>query len=185
VRVELPPVKSSSSGNRPPSFSPRIEEQAVEEERTPLFPNASVTVANGYLLVASHYQYLLKFLDSPQQPEPLSEALDYTIVDTLIRQLCGEEGCLRVFYRADRMYRPTYELLRQGKMPESETLFGRLLNTLLVSEEEGQLRKQQIDGSKLPEFEIVRRHLGPVGLFGRTEEDGWFIKGFMLRAGVP
>ncbi len=183
VRIEIP--SSRAPGKSRPPFGPRVEEEAAESERTPLFPNASMTVSDGYLLVASHYEYLLEFLDPPEQPEPLSEAIDYAIVDTLLQELCGKEGCLRVFYRADRMYRPTYELIRQGKMPESETLLGRLLNTMLPGGEEGHLRKQQIDGSKLPDFEVVRRHLGPVGLFGRTEEQGWFLKGFMLRQGTP
>lgn len=185
VRIEFSPSRTRGSRSQPP-FGPRSqEEESGDEERTPLLPNASMTVSGGYLLIGSHYEYLLETLDAAEQSEPLTDALDYSIVDTLLRQLCGQEGCLHVFYRADRMYRPTYELIRQGKMPESETLLGRLLNTLLPGDKQDQLRQQRIDGSKLPDFELVRRHLGPVGLFGRAEQNGWFLKGFMLRQGTP
>jgi hypothetical protein len=42
------------------------------------------------------------------------------------------------------------------------------------------VRKQEIEGSKMPDYEIVRRYLGPSGAFGTTEQDGWFLKGMML-----
>ena len=53
----------------------------------------------------------------------------------------------------DEAVRPVYELLRQGKMPESETLLGRLLNRLMTppdDEDEGILREQKIDARQLP-----------------------------------
>ena len=77
---------------------------------------------------------------------------------------------MRSFSRTDEEYRPTYELIRQGKMPESESLLGKLLNRLLGPEDEDVLREQQIDGSQLPDFEAVRRYLGPAGLFLRIEK---------------
>jgi hypothetical protein len=42
------------------------------------------------------------------------------------------------------------------------------------------LREQSIDGSKLPDFQAVRRYLGPAGLFSRSEDDGWFMTGVLL-----
>ena len=65
-------------------------------------------------------------------------------------------------------------------MPESETMLGRMLNTVFGAGKKGVLRKQEVDGSKLPEFDAVRSHLGTAGGFGVSEENGWFLKGFML-----
>ena len=65
-------------------------------------------------------------------------------------------------------------------MPESESMLGKLLNQVLGPDDEGVLRSQQIDGSQLPEFQTVRRYLGPAGAFVRTEEDGWFATGCLL-----
>jgi hypothetical protein len=69
-------------------------------------------------------------------------------------------------------------------MPESESLFGKLLNALLGEDEEV-LREQQIDGSKLPNFEMVRRYLGPAGITIRSEDHGWFVVGFALDKETP
>lgn len=169
VRLEMPTL---------PGRSPAAEE--TEPESAPLLPNAAITVAKGYLLIASHYEFLIRLLRPVEVRNTLVRSVDWLIVDDTIRSLGGEEECLRIFYRADKRYRPTYELIRQGKMPESESLLGRFINTLLSEEDDNGLRKPRIDGSKLPDFEVIRRHLGAVGIFGRAEETGWFIKGFML-----
>ena len=112
--------------------------------------------------------------------ETLGGAVDFKLVEATCKESGAGENCFHVFSRADEEYRPTYELIRQGKMPESETLLGRTLNTIFGLGEEGVLRKQEVDGGKLPEFDVVRRHLGFAGAFGVTEENGWFFKGFML-----
>ena len=68
------------------------------------------------------------------------------------------------FGRTDEELRPTFELMRQGKMPEAKTMLGKFLNNMLTTEderEEGTIRKQRIDGSRLPNFEAVRRYFGP------------------------
>lgn len=41
------------------------------------------------------------------------------------------------FSRTDEEYRPVYELFRAGRMPESETMFGKLLNMLLGDNRSG------------------------------------------------
>jgi len=151
----------------------------AEKESAPIFPNASLTVHDGYLLIASHYDYLVALLDRDQARESLERNPDYLTVMERIEKLGGEEACLKSFSLTEEEYRPTYELIRQGKMPESQTLMGRLLNSFLAPEP-GKPREQRIDGSKLPDYEVIRRHLGPAGLFGKAEKDGWFLKGFTL-----
>ena len=50
-------------------------------------------------------------------------------------------------------------------------MLGKFLNTLLLTEEEredGTVRKQQIDGSSLPDFEEVNHYLGPAGRVVRS-----------------
>ncbi len=58
-------------------------------------------------------------------------------------------------------------------------MLGRTLNTLFGAGKKGVLRQQEIDGSKLPEFEVVRRYLGTAGSFGVSEDSGWFLKGML------
>jgi hypothetical protein len=45
----------------------------------------------------------------------------------------------------------------------------------------GVMRKQEIDGKSMPDYEFVRRFLGPAGMQVVTEDpDGWFLKGVLL-----
>ncbi|MGL4594597.1 MAG: hypothetical protein ACRCUY_07710, partial [Thermoguttaceae bacterium] len=60
-------------------------------------------------------------------------------------------------------------------------ILGKVLNSLFVPDGEDQTpRHQQIDGKNLPPFEDVRGYFGPAGLFGVSEEHGYFFKGFLL-----
>ena len=43
------------------------------------------------------------------------------------------------------------------------------------------MRTQKLDGSKLPDYDVVRRYLGPAGVTTTTESDGWVITGFVLK----
>jgi hypothetical protein len=54
-----------------------------------------------------------------------------------------------------------------------------------VERTEGILRKQRVDGSKLPNFEAVRRYFGPAGRVMRSEKDGWFMSGAVLNKEAP
>ena len=50
---------------------------------------------------------------------------------------------------------------------------------------QGVPRKQKIDGSTLPSFEMVRRYFGPTGRVLRSDEDGWFLTGAVLNKEAP
>ena len=154
----------------------------LEEKDKPFIPNSAVTVANGHLLIATHVDYIVDVLTLPAPADSLIAAVDFQAVTDALESLGSSSDSLRLFARTDEAYRATYELLRQGKMPESESLLGKLLNAMFTSEdaEEDELREQQLDGSKLPEFQIVRRYLGPAGFFVRTADEGWTMSGCVL-----
>ena len=158
------------------------EDEEEENEAPPLLPHAAITVWEGHLVVASHIDFLLKVIAPKTKPEPLAGDAYYRLVDEEIQKLEPKERCLRVFSRTDEEYRPTYELVRQNKMPESETMLARMLNALFGEGKKG-LRHQQIDGSQLPEYEAIRHYLGPAGFQVTSEGDGWYLKGFTLRNG--
>ncbi|MBX3434304.1 MAG: hypothetical protein KF847_13355 [Pirellulales bacterium] len=146
-------------------------------------PASAVCVTDGHLLIASHMNFLQEILSVRNQQEALVGSGDFHQVDAALNQLIDDPVCARCFVRTDEAYRPTYELLRQGKMPESETLLGRFLNRLLTppeDEEEGRLRQQKIDGRELPSFEMVRRYFSPAGTLVRADDDGWFVVGATL-----
>lgn len=156
------------------------DDEEDEEERKPLLPHAAVTVWQDRLLIASHIDFLLKVIAPADAPSPLRDEFDYRTVSEEIGKLDPREKCFRFFSRTDEEYRPTYELVRQNKMPESESMFARLLNALFGEGKKGATRAQRIDGSQLPEYEAVRQYLDPAALQITSEPEGWFLKGFTL-----
>ncbi len=157
------------------------EEQEEEKEEKALMPNSAVTVAHGHLFVATHIDILAKVLAPVEERELLSNSADYRRVQVELTKLAGgAEQFAQVFTRTDDAYRGTYELVRAGKMPEAESMLGKMLNNLLGESKEGVLRPQRIDGSKLPDFDVARRYLGPAGVTATAEADGWFAVGFTL-----
>jgi hypothetical protein len=158
----------------------KTEDDEDEEDVQPhLLPHRAVTVANGQLMIASHIGFLQKVLAPEKKPELLVDDVNYKLVGDEIAKL-DPQRCLRFFSRTDEEYRPTYELTRMNKMPESESLFAKLLNGMFGEEKRGATRKQRIDGRELPDYQVVRRYLGPAGLQVTSEPEGWFLKGFTL-----
>jgi len=162
--------------------------QANLEERESVLPNSAVTVALGHLMMGSDIEYLGEILQGFGQTERLASTLDYQQVGEVVNRLAPGPHSGYSFGRSDEEFRPTYELIRQGKMPEAKTMLGKFLNNMLTSDEErkeGVLRRQRIDGSTLPNFESVRRYLGSHGGVLRSDKDGWFITGAVLNKEAP
>ena len=162
-------------------------QEAVMEERPPTFPDGGVVVAKGCLFVSTNKEYLkaiLDRLDSPAESSgsTIGSELDYRDVDRIFGNmgLTNRAHFFQFFARAHETLRPTYEMIRKGQMAQSEALFAKLLNELLSPDEESGVRHQILDGSTMPEFEKVQHYFGKVGIYGVTEENGYFIKGFTL-----
>ena len=172
----VPDVKIEISGG---PAHPIPEEDKHPKDR-PLMQNAAVTVAYGHLFVASNLGYLETILHQAGQTNGLAEAADYRVVTERMKSLGATDVSFKLFTRTDEEYRPTYELIRTGQMPRSETVLGQVLNALLGEGKEGVVRKQRIDGGKLPEFQTISHYFGPGGTFVSSEQNGWFICGFML-----
>jgi len=176
-----------------PGLSPlQIDETATSEhegeQKERVLPNSAVCIAYGQLLIASDIKFLEEILSQHGQRELLTSSGDYQLVEARMEQLAPGPRSGWSFVRTDEAFRPTYELIRQGRMPESETMFGKFLNRMLTTEvekEEGVLRKQRLDGSELPNFEMVRRYFGPAGRVLRSEADGWILTGTVLNKEAP
>jgi hypothetical protein len=163
--------------------APAAPQQNNQDPRLP--PNSAVTVANGQLYWATHIDLLIKILAQTPDTEKLSDSVDLKVVEAELKQYAAAENSCMTFSRTDEEYRSVYELFRAGRMPESETLFGKLLNVVLGDSKPGVVRQQRIDGSKLPDFETVRRYFGPAGVTIASENDGWFLTGFTLNKQAP
>lgn len=160
------------------------EEMTAEGPQVDLTRSA-VTVAHGYLLVSSHVALLEKVLENVGPGDQLAGDGDFQRVLSEFKQLGAKETCAQGYARSDQQYRVTYELFRQGKMPEADTFLGHFLNFLLGEEKEGETRKPRLDGSKLPEYKRVQHFFGPAGSFAASEPDGWYLVGFILGTQEP
>jgi hypothetical protein len=165
-----------------PAFGFGFEEPEPVEEEEAFMPNSAITVAHGHLLVGSHVDYIVSILEQDPDAIGLERAGDFALIQSALDALGAGTDSFRFFSRTEQAYHPTYELIRQGKMPESETVLGQLLNRILGSEEEDATpREQLIDSKNMPSFDAVRKYLGPSGAFVHTEDDGWSVAGCLLK----
>ena len=163
-------------------FGDELEDEFEDDEEPlePLFPYKVTTVVHDYLIIATHMELLESVLTSHAATDQLASSADYQLVQKDLEKLGAKMDSLRVFSRTAEEIRPNYELIRQGTMPKSKTLLGKFLNRIISPENGSELREQKIDGSKMPDFQIARRYLGPTGLYMQTREDGWLIVGSLL-----
>ncbi|MFN0017700.1 MAG: hypothetical protein ACKVP0_05525 [Pirellulaceae bacterium] len=157
------------------------EKEEEETEEKPILPNMAFTVVNGQLFVGTHVEFMEEVIGKGGTAPPMLKSNDYLRISDALARLGATKDSFRLFTRTDESYRGTYELLKQGKLPQAESMFAKLLNGILSSGEKGETRKQEIDGSKLPEFKHVQKYLGPAGSYVHSEEEGWFIVGVLLK----
>lgn len=160
-----------------------VPKEAIEEEAERLLTRSAVCVDSGQLFIASDVEFLRLAFKQAAENESLAGSYDYQAVAAALSQLAPHEECMWSFIRTDETLRPTYALLRENRLPQGESFFARMLNELLTSptDQKNQLlRKQKLDGSELPSFELARRYFGPSGRSVRADEDGWLVTGVLL-----
>jgi len=169
---------------------PTAQRSLLEEDAEgfpTIFPDGGVTVAGGYLLAASDVDYLkviLNRLDAPAEAasSTISTAAEYQEVERIFAGmgLTNRPHFFRVFAKTHETLRPTYELLRKGQMAESQSAVGKLLNMVFLPDDMTGTRQQLLDGSTMPEFDKIQHYFGKAGIYGITEANGYFIKGFTV-----
>jgi hypothetical protein len=157
-----------------------VKVDEIADEGKKKVPNSAFAVANGHVIMASHVDYVIDLLNRDPSAPSLSTNVEYQRVNSALAKLGAGKDAMRFFAKTDQTYMPTYELLRTGKMPESETLLGKALNAI-IPHPEGTVREQLIDASKLPEFETLRQYMGPAGIYMQSEDNGWIIVGCLLK----
>lgn len=183
---DLSPQQDSDIPSDIPDFNPfevQIEEEEPVEDESLAGWN-SFCVADGFLLISNNVELIKQVLDADGSSQ-LVESADFQRMEKALSDLIGDEASFSQFGRLDEVLRVTYELLRQGKMPEAQSLLGEVLNRRLGSGEAGVVRDQQIDPSSLPADDesydrLIAPFIGPSGWSGKTEENGYFITGGIL-----
>ena len=145
-------------------------------------PHGAFAVANGQLYIASHIDFLVKTLKPIPAAEQLATQKEFLSVwDLTFNHLGLKQQTARSFSWSDRAVQPTYELIKQGKMPQSESLLGRTLNSLSATSKKG---ASASSGSTAPSCRISPKwsppRLGPATASMTAEKDGWFVKGVLV-----
>ena len=139
-------------------------------------------------MMASDIDYLREILEGFGQRERLASSYDYQQVEEAMEQLAPGERSGWSFGRTDEELRPTFELIRQGKMPEAETMLANCSTTCSPprsSEKKAPSESSASMAARLPNFEAVRRYLGPAGRVLRSEKDGWIFTDALLNKEAP
>ncbi|MDR3233289.1 MAG: DUF3352 domain-containing protein [Planctomycetaceae bacterium] len=187
VEIEVPSLVDAA-----PTTAKKTAPPKDELENPPLvFPDGALVVAKGCLFVSTNIDYLITILDrldaeSEAVKSMIREQADYKEIDRIFAGmgLTDKPHFLQLFARTHETFRPTYEMIRQNRMPQSQALLGKVMNFILEPDGEEGSRKQTLDGSALPVFDKVEKYFGSVGVYGMSEDSGFFIKGFLLqRAG--
>ena len=187
--TEIPKLEIETPGLTPPRVdrdrddrdrrgSRRRERLREREER--LLQHSAVTVADGYLMIASHRDFLEHVLTAAKDGEGLGTTDDYQRVTDEMYRIMPESMACRSFGRVEETIRTAYETIRQGEMPKSKSLVGQAINLILDDGDDQTVREQKIDGSSLPDFEELRKYFGTVGSGMRSVDNGWYITGFSL-----
>ncbi|MEM0926199.1 MAG: hypothetical protein AAGJ83_09215, partial [Planctomycetota bacterium] len=96
-----------------------------------------------------------------------------------IRQLGGNQVTMQSVFRPRLSLRARYELLRQGKLKQSDSVISSLLQRFVKEDENGE--PDAIQAGKLPAFAKIESFLRSGGSFWQKTEKGWSMTGFILR----
>jgi hypothetical protein len=155
-------------------------------EDEPWLSNWAITIYGDRLMFASHAEMIQDAItqDKSGNPSPLLQDVEYQRARTMVESLAGgRPGCSWQVLRSDLSYRVQYELFREGKLPQSQSMIATIMERLTQPKKELRGKeKQQIDGGKLPPFDQIRGYLQPGGMMFQSTEDGWVYTGFLLSA---
>ena len=165
------------------SADANVYEDEDDGEGKPIVSNFAIAVFDGHLMFSTHTSFIQDVIDRANAPNNIGTTPDFIRVDKALQELGSNKDSVRYFAQTEESYRMTYDLLKQNKLPQGESIFAKLVNGIL-SEEDGKdatARAPEIDGRKLPDFDQVKQYLGPTGAYVQSEEDGWYVVGCLLK----
>ena len=158
------------------------------EEPPPLLDHWAIALVDQgpgseapYLMFSSHPDLLVLTAKRIQEGAkggfatvPLVKA-----VVTSLTELGGKTPSFDRAVRTKLSLRVKYELLRQGKLKESDSVLASLYRRMFEDEENSPPDPK--NAAKLPPIEEVEKFLPDGGSFFETTDDGWSMTGFFLK----
>ena len=160
------------------------EEAGPEQRLLDLWAIALVDQGPGsdapYLMFSSHPELLIATAKRIKngQPGGFQQLADVAQVRQTIDRLGGQQPALDRVVRTRLSLRAKYELLRQGKLKESNSVLASLYRRFI--EDEGS-QQDPLNAAKLPPLAQIDDFFPDGGSFVVTTGDGWEITGFLLK----
>jgi hypothetical protein len=148
------------------------------EPPPPPDPNAAFCVADGKFYIATQASLIEKIF-SKAQAQSLEQRAEYQRVCKQYERLGGAPACIRLFARPEEDLRLTYDMWRKGQLDQATSIYAFGLNAIMPKNQSANT-VFTLDGRKLPPYEAISRHLGPVGVMLFVHPDGWDGTAFLL-----
>lgn len=160
-----------------------------EQEPPPLLEHWAIALVekgpgstDPYLLFSSHLELLIETVKRIQggKGDRFDQLESVKRVVASMRDLGCNQPAIERIMRLRLSHRSKYELLRQGKLKESDSVSTALYRRLF-EEEDDEGEPDRLNAAKLPPFAQIEQFLPDGGGYFEAVEDGWKLTGFLLK----
>jgi len=135
----------------------------------------------GFLLFSSHPELLIetakRMMNTPATGLGQTDAIK-AVAEKLI-VIDGDKFSMKRMVRTDLSLRVKYQLFRDGKLRDSDSLLSSLFRRIFDKKTDE--NDDPLAAKKLPPMETVEKYFRPAGTYVRTMPDGWQLDGFLQK----
>jgi len=108
----------------------------------------------------------------------LSDEPEIKAIVAALKELGCETPAMERVVRTKLSFRAKYNLLREGKLKDSDSVLSSFYRRFLEDQEAE--TDESINATDLPPLSVIEKYLPSGGGFSETTEDGWSLTGFLL-----
>ena len=166
-----------------------FDEEVDEEGGKPLLDHWVIAVVEKgpgskvpYLMFSSDPELLIesaKRIRAGGKAGSMATLPEVQKVVAAAKELGGDPVAMDRIVQLKLSLRAKYELLRKGKLKESDSMLSEVFRRMVKDEDGGQ--PDPLNAQKLPPIEKIEKHLPDGGAFVTETNDGWSLTGFFLK----
>ena len=165
-----------------------FDEEKKKESAPPLLENWAIAVLekgsgsdSAYIVFSSHSDLVVQVAKSFQngaQESFSTQGPVKEIVDAM-KALGATSVAVDRVVRTDLAFRTKYELLRQGRLGESDSVLASVVRRIF--EKDGEEKGEKVDAAMLPPIQQIQKYLRPGGGYIEQTDTGMTLNGFLLK----
>ena len=134
-----------------------------------------------YLMFSSHPDLLVATAKRIMEGAPAGLAKVPRVQQVLdsMQKLGADSTAYNRIARMKLSLRAKYQLLRKGKLKDSDSIVASLMRRVVEKQDDGQ--PDPLNARKLPPLKDIEQYMPEYGSFFETTEDGWALTGFFLK----